>query len=205
MTKALWKDTVKEITKNFKRFISILLIVLLGVGFFVGIKAVSPDMKKTIDQYFDTQKVMDVQVISTLGITKEDIQKLKSIEEVEEVEASYTADVMVKTEEKESVVKLETMPQNLNKLTLLEGKMPENLAEVVVEKIFLAGTNYQIGDEIEIQAQEVQNSKGEKQNLLKQNKVTIVGTVESPLYISRDRGSTKLGSRKNKLLYVYAI
>lgn len=205
MTKALWKDTVKEITKNFKRFISILLIVLLGVGFFVGIKAASPDMKKTIDQYFDMQKVMDMQIISTLGITKEDIQKLKSIESVEEVEASYTADVMVKTEEKESVVKLETMPQNLNKLTLLEGKMPENLAEVVVEKIFLSGTNYQIGDEIEIQAQEVQNSKGEKQNLLKQNKVTIVGTVESPLYISRDRGSTKLGSRKNKLLYVYTI
>ena len=73
MKKALFKDTVKEITHNFKRFISMLLIVLLGVGFFAGIKAASPDMKETLDQYFDDQNVMDIQVMSTLGLTQTDL------------------------------------------------------------------------------------------------------------------------------------
>ena len=77
MKKALLKDSIKEIVKTFKRFISILLIVLLGVGFFAGIKAASPDMKITLDKYFDDKNVMDFQVISTLGITNEDIEEIK--------------------------------------------------------------------------------------------------------------------------------
>ena len=65
MKTALIKDSIKEIAKSFKRFISILLIVLLGVGFFAGIKATSPDMRLTLDKYFDDKNVMDIQVIST--------------------------------------------------------------------------------------------------------------------------------------------
>ena len=77
MKNVIVKDTVKEIKNTFKRFLSILLVVLLGVGFFAGIKATSPDMKKTIDKYFDEQNVMDIEVISTLGLTEKDIQTLE--------------------------------------------------------------------------------------------------------------------------------
>ena len=73
MKTALLKDGIKEIKNSYKRFISILLIVLLGVGFFAGLRAASPDMKKTLDTYFDDYDVMDIQVISTLGLTDNDL------------------------------------------------------------------------------------------------------------------------------------
>ncbi len=196
MKKALLKDTVKEITKNFKRFISILLIVLLGVGFFVGIKSASPDMKKTIDQYFDNQNVMDIQILSTLGLTKQDIEKLNEMQETEKVIGSCFADVLVETKEKDYAIKLEAIQEEVNTLTVLEGRLPEKQNECVVEKVFLLETQYTIGDKITIQAEEVQNAKGEKQNLLNEEVVTIVGVIQSPLYLSRDRGTTKLGSGK---------
>ena len=72
MEKSLLKDSVRQIKNTFKRFLSIVAIVLLGVGFFAGITATSPDMKDTIDTYFDDEDVMDIEVISTLGLTDED-------------------------------------------------------------------------------------------------------------------------------------
>ena len=92
---ALLKDGIKEIKYSYKRFISLLLIVLLGVGFFAGIKATSPDMKKTVDTYFDDLKVMDIQVISTLGLTDDDITAIKQVENVESVEGAYQTDAVV--------------------------------------------------------------------------------------------------------------
>ena len=197
------KDTIKEITHNFKRFISILLIVLLGVGFFAGIKATSPDMKKTIDQYFDDKKVMDIQVLSTLGLTQKDIEELQKIEGVEQVEGSYETDAIVNSGEKETVVKLMAITETINQVTLVEGRLPENNQECVVEPNFLIGTEHEIGDTITIEVEDIQNDDGEDQALLKETEVTIVGTVRSPLYISSDRGTTKFGSGKiNYYMYI---
>ena len=196
MKTALLKDTFKEITHNYKRFISMLLIVLLGVGFFAGIKAASPDMKETLDQYFDTQNVMDIQVISTLGLTTTDLEELQKVEGVEQIEGSYSTDAIVNSGEEEFVVKLESLPTNMNQLTLVEGRLPENNTECIVEENFLLGTKHHIGDQIEIEVEDITNDDGETQKLLKEEKVTIVGTVQSPLYIYIERGSTKLGSGK---------
>ena len=194
MKTALFKDGIKEIVKSYKRFISILLIVLLGVGFFAGLRAASPDMKATVDQYFDSLNVMDIQVISTLGLTDDDVEAIKNVQGIENAEGSYQADAIVKIGEEEVVVKLETFSNNINKLNLVEGKLPENESECVVEERFLQGTGHSIGDTIEIDVDDVTNDDGETEKLLKNNKVTIVGTVKSPLYISTERGSTKLGS-----------
>ncbi len=196
MKKALFKDTVKEITHNFKRFISMLLIVLLGVGFFAGIKAASPDMKETLDQYFDDQNVMDIQVMSTLGLTQTDLEELQKVEGVQQVEGSYSTDVIVNSGEEEFVVKLESLPENINQIKMVEGKLPENETECVVEENFLLGTGHQIGDKIQIEVENITNDDGETKKLLKQEEVTIVGTVQSPLYIYMERGSTELGSGK---------
>ena len=194
MKTALFKDGIKEIVKSYKRFISILLIVLLGVGFFAGLRAASPDMKATVDQYFDDLNVMDIQVVSTLGLTDDDVEAIKNVQGIENAEGSYQADAIVKIGEEEVVVKLETFSNNINKLNLVEGKLPENQSECVVEERFLQGTGHSIGDTIEIDVDDVTNDDGETEKLLKNNKVTIVGTVKSPLYISTERGSTKLGS-----------
>ena len=200
----LLKDTAKEIKNTFKRFLSILLVVLLGVGFFAGIKVASPDMKITADSFFDKQNVMDIQVLSTLGLTDEDIDAFtKNVEGVQKAVGSYSQDVIVVVNDKENVMKLETITEGINELRLIEGKMAEEKDECVVEEHFLTRTGCKLGDTITIDAEKVTDDAGEEKNLLKQKEMKIVGIVQSPLYISMERGSSKLGSGKiNYYMYV---
>lgn len=203
MKTALLKDGVREIKNSYKRFISILLIVLLGVGFFAGLRAASPDMKHTLDVYFDELNVMDIQVLSTLGLTDDDINAIQKVDGINLVEGSFQTDATVNIGEEEVVVKLETISNNINKLELVEGRMPENENECIVEPAFLTGTDHSIGDTINIEVEDIKNDEGENQKVLKKTKVQIVGTAKSPLYISTERGSTKLGSGKiNYYMYV---
>ena len=92
MKKALLKDSFKEIKNTYKRFISIALMAFLGVGFFAGIRATSPDMVDTIDKYYKNQNVYDIQVVSTLGLTNDDIEELSKIPNIETVVGSYEKD-----------------------------------------------------------------------------------------------------------------
>ena len=190
LKKALLKDTFKEIKKSYKRFISILLMALLGVGFFAGLRASSPDMVDSIDTYYKNQNVYDIEVMSTLGLTDSDIEALENIENVESVYGTYSKDGIIKTNDKEIVSKILCV-DNVNTPVLIEGNMPENIDECVVEKQFLEGTSKNIGDSIEI---EPEKTDGEEKEYLKNKTLKIVGVVESPLYISRERGSTKLGT-----------
>ena len=194
MKKALLKDCFKEIIKGFKRFISILLIVLLGVGFFAGIKATSPDMKLTLDTYFDEKNVFDIQIISTLGLTNSDIEELEKLDIIEDAEGTYQTDAVVTAGDEQFVVKMESIANSINNLEVTNGRLPENENECVVEDNFLLGTEYKIGDTIEINVDNITNDDGNEISVLKNNKVQIVGTVRSPTYISTDRGDTKLGS-----------
>ena len=196
MKKTLIKDSIREIKNTFKRFLSILLIVFLGVGFFAGVKATSPDMEKTIDKYFDDTNTYDIEVLSTLGLKDEDIEEIKKIDRIESIEPSYSVDALVHTESKEIVVKMQSMPEEINKLTLLEGRLPEKENECVVEESFLLGTKYKIGDTIIIEPEMLKDEEGNDKSMLKNKEFTIVGKIQSPLYISRSRGSSKLGSGK---------
>ena len=196
------KDTFIEIKNTFKRFISILLIVMLGVGFFAGIKAASPDMKKTIDAYYDNQNVMDLTVISTLGLTNEDINELKKIEEINEVIPSYSKDAIVKIDQSDIVVKINAIDDTINKIQIKEGRLPEKEYECVVEPTFLEKTKHNLNDTIEI----LEEDNKENNEFLKVKKMKIVGTATSPLYISEERGSSKIGSGKiDSCIYVPKI
>lgn len=187
--KSFSKDVYKEIINTKKRFLSILIIVLLGVGFFAGIKATSPDMEKTVDKYFDETNTFDIKVMSTLGATDDDIEEIKKIKGIKEVEGAYSEDVLIDSEE--IAVKVHSISKNINKVQLLEGKMPESEKECLVEDTFLLNTNKKIGDKILFKKDE--NNKDSK---LDNIEMTIVGTIMSPEYISRERGSTKLGTGK---------
>ncbi len=187
MKKALLKDTFKEIANTKKRFISIILMAFLGVGFFAGIKATSPDMQKTLDNYYDQNNVYDIEIISTLGLTDEDIESLEKIDEVEKAYGIYSVDVAIEANGEEVISKVYSIDENINKTILISGDMPQNYNECLVEEKFLTNNNLEIGDYIEL------DTKSDEE-FFKDNKVKIVGTVESPLYISRTRGSTKLGS-----------
>lgn len=119
--KALLKDSFKEIKNTYKRFISIALMAFLGVGFFAGIRATSPDMVDTIDKYYKNQNVYDIQIMSTLGLTNEDIEALSKIENVETVTGSYEKDGKIKIENSEIIAKVLVI-QDVNKSVLLERK-----------------------------------------------------------------------------------
>ena len=195
MKKALLKNSFKEIKTSFKRFISLLLISLLGVGFFVGLRASSPDMVYTIDEYYKQQNVYDIQIISTLGLTDNDIDAIKKIENVENVYGTYSEDIMLKVDGKELVSKILTI-EDVNKPRLIEGNMPINENECLVEQSFLTSTGKKIGDTIELEA-------NENNEILKEFNLKIVGTAESPLYISRERGTTSLGAGTiNNYIYI---
>ena len=198
MVKALRKDAFKEIINTRKRFLSILLIVLLGVGFFAGIRAVSPDMKKTADMYFDENKMMDIEVISTMGLTDDDVKEIQDLQDVKIVEGTYSKDVLTKVDEEEVVLKIHTLSDNINCVKLQQGEMPKNEEECVVEESFLNSTNKKIGDTIILEAKDTLAGPN-----LKNKEIKIVGSIRSPLYISRERGSTKLASGKiNYYIYV---
>lgn len=185
MKKALLKDSLKEIKNTYKRFISILLMAFLGVGFFAGMRAASPDMIATIDNYFDKQNMYDIQILSTLGLTDDDIGALEQIEGVEKAYGEYSQDILINYEDTEIVTKVLSI-DDVNRVALKEGRMPQSTNECLVESSFCNQTGKKIGDILIIEEK--------ADSIIKQKEVTIVGTMNSPLYVSRQRETSKLGS-----------
>ena len=202
MKKALLKDSFKEIKVSYKRFISILLMALLGVGFFAGLRATSPDMVSTVDKYFKDQNVYDIEVLSTLGLTNEDIEAIKNVENVEQIYGTYSKDSLIKINDKEIVTKILCL-EDVNKPVIVEGREPQNEAECLVEEGFLKSSNKKIGDKIRVEPESTKDGTEENEEFLKEKELTIVGVARSPLYISRERGTSKLGSGSiNYYIYV---
>ena len=195
MKKALLKNSIKEIKNTYKRFISLMLMAFLGVGFFVGIRAASPAMVDTIDTYYKDSKIYDIQVISTLGLTEADLNEIQKIDGVSEIQTTFETDGKIEIENTEPIVKIMCV-EELNQPVLLEGTLPQAIDECVVEKSFLSATNKKIGDTIEVEVENSKNDDGEEIPYLNQKQLKIVGVVQSPLYISRDRGTTSLGTGK---------
>ena len=202
MKKALLRDSIKEIKNMYKRFISILVMAFLGVGFFAGLRAASPDMLDTIDKFYRDSQVFDIKILSTLGLTESDIDALKNVYGVENVAGSYEVDGKIKLDKKEIITKLITVG-NINKPILLDGNLPQNADECAVEESFLEANNKKIGDIIQVDVEKTKNDNGDEIEYLKNNQLKIVGTIQSPLYVSRDRETSKLGNGKiNYYMYI---
>ena len=203
MKSALLKDSIKEIKNTYKRFLSILVMAFLGVGFFAGMRAASPDMVDTIDQYYKESQVYDIKILSTLGLTNDDIDALSEIDEIENTVGLYETEGKIEIDNKEIITKIMSV-EKLNKPILLQGNLPKTQNECVVEDSFLTANHKSIGDTIEVEAEKTKNDEGEEVEYLNKNILKIVGTVKSPLYISRDRGTSSLGSGKiDYYIYVH--
>ena len=186
----LYKEFFVSIRKSFKRFLSITLIVLLGVGFFAGIRATSPDMKDTLSRYYKKNNMYDIELMSNYGISQDDISKIK--DKGYDIEGSISFDVVVNNDDSLYAVKVMSYDKNsdINKLVLMEGRMPSNSLECVIEKNNYT-EDYKIGDSIYLDSDDVKNKE-----------LKIVGIVKSPLYVSDERGSTNLLTGKiNYYLY----
>ena len=194
--KALHKDFWQEIRKSRARFISIFCIVALGVAFFSGIQAASPDMRLSGDAYYNEASLMDLKVMGTLGLTEDDVKAIQSIDGVESAEGAYSTDVICGENEKQKVLHIESMNQKVNQLTVTEGRLPEKSGECFLDSTFAANQGYEIGSTINMR------QDGDSKLLLTEN-YTVVGVGKSPLYISFNRGNTTVGSGEvNGFAYV---
>lgn len=185
-TKATRKDFYMEIRKSLGRFLSILFIVALGVAFFSGIRASEPSMRITGDHYFDQEELMDIQALSTFGITDDDIDAIEAVEGVERVEGAYSADMLCETKKKQYVFHVMSLPENMNHVTVSEGRLPKKIGECLVDD----DMGYQVGDTITLKS----GTDDPISDTLKQEKYKVVGIGNSPCYISFGRGSTTIGS-----------
>lgn len=181
-------------------------IIALGVGFFAGIKATSPSMYSLAETYYSENKLMDYRVISAVGFTEDDISEIEKLDGVESVMPSYYYDASLSADEGGQLIHLISVPKKykkndeLNTLVTLEGKLPEKTDEIAVEGVGFNGSSHQTGDTIKF-AELAGDAK--VSDSLKSLSYKVVGKVQSPLYISYQRGKTKIGDGKlDEYMYI---
>ena len=188
MNRSLRKVLFREIRGSFTRFLSIFIMVALGCMFLVGLRSAAPDMRKTSDEYFDRQNFMDIQIMSTLGLTEEDIAAFSEVEGVGQAEGGWALDAIMSLPESDRVVKaISLSPSGINAPIVVEGRLPEQPDECAVEEKLLNYYDVAVGDQVTV-------TPGDQYaDALAGNTFTITGVVQSPLYISIERGTSSLG------------
>ena len=188
--KALAKEFFMSIKKTYNRFISICLIVMLGTAFFAGVKAAEPDMQESADIFFDDSKLMDIRVLSTLGLTEDDVTAISAIEGVESAIPVYTYDVLTEKDEKQHVIKLMSETTDINKITVTEGRMPQESGECLADWLLEQNYGYKIGDKITI------SSGDDKaiEDIVNTQTYTITGFGKSSYYLDLTRDSSTIGN-----------
>lgn len=194
--KSILKDALREISLNKKKFISLLLIIIIGTGFYVGLKSTPKDMKETAKAYYKETNLFDLKVVSSSGFSKNDYYSLKQVDGVKGVFLSKTLDVITTINNSDYVIKLNSINEDrdlksddyINHLTLLKGRYPKTINEGLVEEKFLTDNNLSLDDLVTL--------KPEDENGLRAKKIKIVGVVRSSYYSSKDRGTSNLKNGK---------
>ena len=181
------KNTLRKIKHSFGRFITLILIIAIGSAFFAGVRETSSDMIKTMDEYYDATNLMDFRIISTMGLTNDDLEALKNLENMQIVEENYTYETVIDGD----ATKIYGLTENINNVTLVSGSLPTSDNECLV----LAGS-YNIGDTITIE-------DSNYQDYLKNNTFKVVGTVNSSMYIYNNLGmSTVSDGKLDNVIYI---
>ena len=197
MRSALNKDFIRDILKSKGRFLSIVAIVALGVAFFTGVKSSPIVMKTSSDKYYDKYNLMDIRLISTLGLTDKDVDDIKNIEGVEGVYPTYSIDVISIYNSTEKVLKVHGLDLNklndkknyINQLKLIKGRLPQKSGECVLEIPKIKALNYPIGSEISLSS----GTDDKLSKSLSKSKYKVVGYVETPYYLSQEKGNSSIG------------
>lgn len=187
---ALRKEFWMSIRRSPGRFLSIFLIVALGVSFFSGIRSSEPDMRISGDQFYDETNLMDLKVQGTLGLTDDDVKALSEVEGIQSAEGGYSVDALCKVDENEKVLHIASYYDTVNKTTVSEGRMPKGDSECVLDEDFMKANGYEIGDTIELSS----GTEDPLTDSLKKEELAIVGAGSSPEYISIERGSSLIGN-----------
>ena len=188
--RALRKDFYMEIRRSMGRFLSIFFIVAIGCAFFSGIRASEPDMRYSGDAYFDRKNMMDIEVISTLGLTEDDLDAIRNVDGVSAAEGGYSSDMLFTEGDNKVVVHVMSLLPSMNQVQLEEGELPEADDECALDVDYLKESSLEIGDKITL----ISGTNDDVSDTLKNDTYTITGAVSSPEYISFQRGSTTIGN-----------
>ncbi len=215
-------NILRSIKDSLGRFVAIAGIVALGCGFYAGLRMTAPDMDMTADAYYDQTDLMDIRVVSTLGLTDADLQALREVPGVQAVEGGYETDVMVTLNDEQYAMRIHSLPYSvsvsesmdevmtitngpeqaaLNKLTLVEGDWPAALDECIISADNVMNAPVALGDVIQ-----VDEGVQDLDDTLKERSYKVVGFAHSPYYVSTTAmGSTSLGSGSiDQFMYVPA-
>lgn len=193
MKKAMLKNTFRSIKNTFGRFIAIFAIIALGSGFFSGIKAASPDMKKNARNYYNEHSLADIHIISTLGFEQNEADDISSFDDGFYAEGAYSSDLFIEGDNiSRKAVKVYSYDPNgsFNYPEIVEGRLPQSSNECVVDYKFRGSEQPKIGDKITLSA----SGEDDISDTLSQNEFTVVGLVKLPMYISFERGTTSIGN-----------
>ena len=192
MKSAFIKDIFREIGKTKSRFFSIFAIIALGAGFFAGLKGTCPDMLVTQDNYFRNSNLMDVKIVSNYGFDENDVTAIEETGEIRDIWATYSKDVFVENDNNSIIIaKLMSLPEeDINEVILVEGRLPKNPDECVVERHSQMEVTYEIGETVSVYTTDPDDPIGDS---LERSEWEVVGIVMSPQYIAYDRGNATIG------------
>jgi len=215
MKRTMRKELFRAVSKSMGRFLSIFVIVALGCGFFAGIKAAGPDMKEAADGYYDDTNLMDLHLISTLGFSAENVEQIAATAGVSDVMPSYQTILSTMNQGENQKIRVQSISAEekwakLNLLTVVDGRLPENASECVIDQRAIARKDYTIGQTFTLAASATPAATpsaepaatpaatvtaGSSDSILANRTFTIVGTVDSSLFISFSWGASTTGSK----------
>ena len=190
-------DTLRLIKKTLNRFISLFLIVFIGVAFMAGLMATPDIMRESVDVYFDEYELMDVQLYSSYGFCNEDLEVMKDVEGIKKIEGSHFTDVYgFDSHSNFYVTRLQELESSINQFELVDGRMPKNKNEALCLKTSSFGAVYKVGDTVTFEKDDLEDFVSEKQ-------VKIVGLVKTPQYMSSSKEPSTLDNKDlEAVLYV---
>ena len=187
--KAFNKNTLHEISKTKSRFLSILLICAIGVGFFSGVRATCDIMKTSADDYYDAHDLFDLRVLSTFGLTEDDAAAIAEIDGIDGVYTSKYTDLALHAGDAEYLTRVYSRtPDEINKVDIFEGSAPQADDECLVSYNILH-EGIKVGDVVTLE-----DLTDADEFPLTRREYKVTGLYNTPMYISKtQRGSTNVG------------
>ncbi len=198
MGNGMIKTTIREIKGSLGRYMAILAIVMLGVGLFMGLKATTPAMIVTENDYLAEQDFFDFRLLSTVGFDEEAVSEVAALHEIADVEGAISVDALCAFGEgNESVYKIHTVPEKINRVVVIAGRLPENADECLLDAARYGED--MLGSQITV----TDSNEEDTLEMFQERTFTAVGIVRSPYYINFERGTTSIGDGTiNAFLYV---
>ena len=188
MRSGMWKITFREIKRTLGRYLTILAIIALGVGFVVGLKITRSVMVATVSDYVSDQNLYDYELLSTLGFTEDDVEVFARMSDVSAAVGSISTDLLYESGEDELAVTFLSITEGVNESYLVAGRMPESANECVVDSRLMSEDD--IGSVITV----ADNNDEDTLEMLVYDEYEVVGIIENPLYLNFERGTTSIGS-----------